>query len=165
MFLESWEYSFGSIVFQCFLFSKSNARVWNWLQVKACSRWWLFTVFQHCSDKNSRCRSEMNILAAWQRGYTGRNVVVTILDDGIERNHPDLAQNYVRWSWSIIAVNAFYQGKTLQAEILFFLLTGQLLRFWVFHNFSSLRLVTPKIHYLFKKQKQNPKTSLFYYTS
>ncbi|XP_059215228.1 proprotein convertase subtilisin/kexin type 6 isoform X2 [Centropristis striata] len=36
----------------------------------------------------------MNILAAWQRGYTGKNVVVTILDDGIERNHPDLAQNY-----------------------------------------------------------------------
>lgn len=66
-----------------------------------------FPVFQHCSDKNSRCRSEMNILAAWQRGYTGRNVVVTILDDGIERNHPDLAQNYVRSSWSIIAVNAF----------------------------------------------------------
>lgn len=60
--------------------------------------WWLLAVFQHCSDKNSRCRSEMNILAAWQRGYTGRNVVVTILDDGIERNHPDLAQNYVRLS-------------------------------------------------------------------
>jgi len=37
----------------------------------------------------------MNVVAAWQRGYTGRNVVVTILDDGIERNHPDLLQNYV----------------------------------------------------------------------
>lgn len=37
----------------------------------------------------------MNILSAWQRGYTGKNVVVTILDDGIERNHPDLVQNYV----------------------------------------------------------------------
>lgn len=33
--------------------------------------------------------------AAWKRGYTGKNVVVTILDDGIERNHPDLAPNYV----------------------------------------------------------------------
>uniref|UniRef100_A0A673KBF8 Proprotein convertase subtilisin/kexin type 6-like n=1 Tax=Sinocyclocheilus rhinocerous TaxID=307959 RepID=A0A673KBF8_9TELE len=55
---------------------------------------WSNMWYIHCSDKNSRCRSEMNILAAWQRGYTGRNVVVTILDDGIERNHPDLAQNY-----------------------------------------------------------------------
>lgn len=48
----------------------------------------------HCNDKRSSCRSEMNILAAWQRGYTGKNVVVTILDDGIEKSHPDLAQNY-----------------------------------------------------------------------
>lgn len=37
----------------------------------------------------------MNVQAAWKRGYTGKNVVVTILDDGIERNHPDLAPNYV----------------------------------------------------------------------
>ncbi|XP_030045612.1 proprotein convertase subtilisin/kexin type 6 [Microcaecilia unicolor] len=53
------------------------------------SMWYL-----HCSDKNHRCRSEMNVLAAWHRGYTGKNVVVTILDDGIEKNHPDLMQNY-----------------------------------------------------------------------
>lgn len=37
----------------------------------------------------------MNIMGAWKRGYTGKDVVVTILDDGIERNHPDLYQNYV----------------------------------------------------------------------
>uniref|UniRef100_A0A8K9WYN5 Proprotein convertase subtilisin/kexin type 6 n=1 Tax=Oncorhynchus mykiss TaxID=8022 RepID=A0A8K9WYN5_ONCMY len=55
---------------------------------------WSNMWYIHCTDKNNRCRSEMNILAAWQRGYTGKNVVVTILDDGIERNHPDLAQNY-----------------------------------------------------------------------
>ena len=29
------------------------------------------------------------------RGYTGKNVVVTILDDGIQPNHPELAKNYV----------------------------------------------------------------------
>ncbi|KAJ3593016.1 hypothetical protein NHX12_005354 [Muraenolepis orangiensis] len=46
------------------------------------------------NQNNDSCRSEMNVMAAWQRGYTGRNVVVTILDDGIERNHPDLADNY-----------------------------------------------------------------------
>ncbi|XP_041980704.1 furin-like protease 2 isoform X2 [Aricia agestis] len=37
---------------------------------------------------------DMNVAPAWQKGYTGKNVVVSILDDGIQTNHPDLAQNY-----------------------------------------------------------------------
>ncbi|XP_073509491.1 proprotein convertase subtilisin/kexin type 6 isoform X1 [Phyllobates terribilis] len=55
---------------------------------------WSNMWYLHCSDKSSRCRSEMNIMAAWQRGYTGKNVVVSILDDGVEKNHPDLIHNY-----------------------------------------------------------------------
>lgn len=34
-------------------------------------------------------------MAAWTHGYTGKGVVVTVLDDGIEKNHPDLVGNYV----------------------------------------------------------------------
>ncbi|EDS41847.1 proprotein convertase subtilisin/kexin type 4, furin [Culex quinquefasciatus] len=37
---------------------------------------------------------DMNVGPAWQKGYTGKGVVVSILDDGIQRNHPDLQQNY-----------------------------------------------------------------------
>lgn len=37
----------------------------------------------------------MNMGSAWQKGYTGKNVVISILDDGIQTNHPDLAHNYV----------------------------------------------------------------------
>ncbi|XP_047218660.1 furin (paired basic amino acid cleaving enzyme) a [Girardinichthys multiradiatus] len=37
---------------------------------------------------------DLNAKAAWQLGYTGKGVVVSILDDGIEKNHPDLSQNY-----------------------------------------------------------------------
>uniref|UniRef100_UPI00358EAEF0 proprotein convertase subtilisin/kexin type 6-like isoform X3 n=2 Tax=Myxine glutinosa TaxID=7769 RepID=UPI00358EAEF0 len=56
---------------------------------------WPSMWYMHCADEGSQsCRNDMNIVAAWKRGYTGRGVVVTILDDGIERNHPDLAQNY-----------------------------------------------------------------------
>ncbi|XP_069898770.1 proprotein convertase subtilisin/kexin type 6 [Dipodomys merriami] len=55
---------------------------------------WSNMWYLHCGDRHGRCRSEMNVQAAWKRGYTGKNVVVTILDDGIERNHPDLAPNY-----------------------------------------------------------------------
>ena len=39
----------------------------------------------------------MNVLEAYKRfGMTGEGVVVTILDDGIEKNHTDLRDNYVR---------------------------------------------------------------------
>ncbi|XP_021397203.2 proprotein convertase subtilisin/kexin type 5 isoform X2 [Lonchura striata] len=55
---------------------------------------WPSMWYMHCSDNTHHCQSDMNIVGAWKRGYTGKNVVVTILDDGIERNHPDLMQNY-----------------------------------------------------------------------
>uniref|UniRef100_A0A673BNR8 P/Homo B domain-containing protein n=1 Tax=Sphaeramia orbicularis TaxID=375764 RepID=A0A673BNR8_9TELE len=37
---------------------------------------------------------DLNTKIAWAQGYTGRGVVVTILDDGIEKDHPDLINNY-----------------------------------------------------------------------
>ena len=37
----------------------------------------------------------MRVREAWERGYTGQGVVVTILDDGIEHTHADLVDNYV----------------------------------------------------------------------
>ncbi|XP_033968232.1 furin (paired basic amino acid cleaving enzyme) a [Pseudochaenichthys georgianus] len=39
-------------------------------------------------------RRDLNARSAWELGYTGKGVVVSILDDGIEKNHPDLMQNY-----------------------------------------------------------------------
>ena len=37
---------------------------------------------------------DMNVEDAWKQGVTGKGVVVTILDDGIEKDHPDLKENY-----------------------------------------------------------------------
>ncbi|XP_065165664.1 furin-like protease 1, isoforms 1/1-X/2 isoform X2 [Atheta coriaria] len=37
---------------------------------------------------------DMNVIPAWQEGITGKGSVVTILDDGLEKDHPDLIQNY-----------------------------------------------------------------------
>ena len=36
----------------------------------------------------------MMVEAAWSLGMSGRGVAVTIVDDGLERDHPDLIQNY-----------------------------------------------------------------------
>ena len=37
---------------------------------------------------------DMNVQEAWELGITGKNIVVTILDDGVEKGNPDLVANY-----------------------------------------------------------------------
>ena len=37
---------------------------------------------------------DMNVQGAWELGISGQGVAVTILDDGIEKDHPDLIRNY-----------------------------------------------------------------------
>lgn len=46
-------------------------------------------------QKGAKGGFDMNVEKAWKLGYTGKGVVVTILDDGIQPNHPDLELNYV----------------------------------------------------------------------
>ena len=49
-----------------------------------------------CSFFQNRGKGlDMNVEKAWAAGYTGKGVTVTILDDGIEKDHPDLQKNYV----------------------------------------------------------------------
>ncbi|XP_014679429.1 PREDICTED: furin-like protease 2, partial [Priapulus caudatus] len=45
-------------------------------------------------NKGAEKGFDMNVMAAWQKGYTGAGVVVSILDDGIQTDHPDLVDNY-----------------------------------------------------------------------
>ena len=40
-------------------------------------------------------QSDLNILQVWSQGLSGQGVVVSVLDDGIEKDHPDLWANYV----------------------------------------------------------------------
>ncbi|CAM2109192.1 unnamed protein product [Caretta caretta] len=43
---------------------------------------------------NNDVHPDLNILTAWSKGYSGLGVVLSILDDGLERDHPDLSANY-----------------------------------------------------------------------
>ena len=45
-------------------------------------------------NRGARGGFDMNVKPAWNRGFSGKGVVVTILDDGIQHNHPDLRDNY-----------------------------------------------------------------------
>ncbi|NXG73189.1 PCSK4 convertase, partial [Baryphthengus martii] len=43
---------------------------------------------------NNDINPDLNVLTAWSKGYTGLGVVLTVLDDGLEKDHPDLSANY-----------------------------------------------------------------------
>jgi len=45
-------------------------------------------------NRNEKETRHMNVTAAWKMGFTGKGIVVSILDDGIEMTHPDLEENY-----------------------------------------------------------------------
>jgi len=46
------------------------------------------------SGRDDKVRADLRVKGVWQKGITGKGVVVTILDDGIEKSHPDLSANY-----------------------------------------------------------------------
>eukprot|EP01091_Cochliopodium_minus_P012534 TRINITY_DN3817_c0_g2_i2.p1 TRINITY_DN3817_c0_g2~~TRINITY_DN3817_c0_g2_i2.p1 ORF type:complete len:692 (-),score=201.94 TRINITY_DN3817_c0_g2_i2:56-2131(-) len=37
---------------------------------------------------------DLNVEPAWESGYTGQGVKIAIVDDGLQRTHPDLSPNY-----------------------------------------------------------------------
>nr|XP_006819258.1 PREDICTED: neuroendocrine convertase 1-like [Saccoglossus kowalevskii] len=37
---------------------------------------------------------DLHVLPVWKKGITGEGIVVTVLDDGFETDHPDLTKNY-----------------------------------------------------------------------
>lgn len=41
---------------------------------------------------------DLHVIPVWQKGITGKGVVITVLDDGLEWNHTDIYANYVSLS-------------------------------------------------------------------
>lgn len=59
---------------------------------------------------------DLHVIPVWQKGITGRGVVITVLDDGLEWNHTDIYANYVslgiRLLWNRLT-NCKFDMRTL----------------------------------------------------
>lgn len=74
----------------------------QWLEQQVAKRRTKRDLFQEPTDPkfpqqwylSGVSQRDLNVKEAWAQGYTGHGIVVSILDDGIEKNHPDLAGNY-----------------------------------------------------------------------
>ena len=74
-------------------------------------------MFNICVFQNRGHDMDMNVQRAWKKGYTGQGVVVSILDDGIERDHPDLKNNYVSTHYT--SIHGKNTGKILSINCTF----------------------------------------------
>nr|XP_027220554.1 proprotein convertase subtilisin/kexin type 4-like [Penaeus vannamei] len=52
--------------------------------------------YLHNTGQLGRAGYDLNVVGAWRRGYTGRGVVLSVLDDGIQAENADIADNYAK---------------------------------------------------------------------
>lgn len=72
------------------------------------------TVYIKSQDKNITMKNafvDANLKGAWDLGYTGKGVVIGIVDDGVEGTHEDLKENY-----SAKLSRSFLGGKILETQ-------------------------------------------------
>ncbi|XP_050162031.1 neuroendocrine convertase 1-like, partial [Myiozetetes cayanensis] len=60
-----------------------NDPMWN-------QQWYL----QDTRINPSLPKLDLHVIPVWQKGITGKGVVITVLDDGLEWNHTDIYANY-----------------------------------------------------------------------
>ena len=58
----------------------------------------MFIAFQKRPEGSNE--PTLNVIAAWNSGYTGKGIVVGVVDDGVNGSHPELQDNYVTIAFS-----------------------------------------------------------------
>ena len=61
-----------------------------------------------------------DVLKVWKMGYTGRGVVVGVVDDGLQKDHPEIKDNYVSTYSTLTKLTCMSFPASLQYLLPFF---------------------------------------------
>ncbi|CAF0745562.1 unnamed protein product [Brachionus calyciflorus] len=80
---------------ECTLYATSglNPRIECFEKFKVLDPSWPDMWYLNRNLKNSSL-PDLNVTTAWELGYTGKGVIITFLDDGLEWDHPDIFENF-----------------------------------------------------------------------
>ena len=85
-----------------------------------------------------------NIMSVWKAGYTGKGVLVAVVDVGVDGSHPDLHENYVNSQLFLLLYIIILIKLLLTME------TSQLIDlYWIKHYASDLT-ISDKLVYQYR---------------
>ena len=92
MFSFEKEWTVMTISFKLTEFqTKGNSKVFNPALL-------IFLAFQKRPEGSNE--PTLNVISSWKSGYTGKGIVVGVVDDGVDGSHPELKDNYVTIAFS-----------------------------------------------------------------
>ena len=71
--------------------NQANNNVPNFNDKEYGKEWYLINNGQLNTPKDH----DLNVKEAWNKGFTGKNITIVIIDDGLDHEHPDFAGKYV----------------------------------------------------------------------
>ncbi|XP_022786340.1 neuroendocrine convertase 2-like [Stylophora pistillata] len=71
----------------------------------------LFNLQWYIERPNNPREPTYNIMSVWKAGYTGKGILVAVVDDGVDGSHPDLQENY-----NLSASYDYVQGTAVQLK-------------------------------------------------
>ena len=69
----------------------------------------MFLAFQKRPEGSNE--PTQNVISSWKSGYTGKGIVVGVVDDGVDGSHPELQDNYVTIAFSFSVFFFFFNLK------------------------------------------------------
>ena len=97
----------------------------------------IFLAFQKRPEGSNE--PTLSVISSWKSGYTGKGIVVGVVDDGVDGSHPELRDNYVTIAFPFsvfflilfnlkISIGAFQSNDTKNDE---FALNGKALYLFI----------------------------------
>lgn len=59
---------------------------------------------------NVNSKLDLRVIPVWAMGITGKGVVVSVIDDGLEHNNTDIAPNYVSIFFCLFSLYFFFKS-------------------------------------------------------
>lgn len=87
----------------------------------------------------------MNVKSAWRAGFTGKGILVAVVDDGVKMDHPNLMSNFVSFHTAFVTTSFLRKARNLVTETELVFLIAHFRSLSVFFRSKLIHLKIPTL--------------------